>query len=74
MDEDGSLEIQACEQTNNQAANCEESPERLALLKDSILALKPRYQTIITLRFFESLKLTEIADILAVVRAQFAAS
>jgi len=66
----------ACEQTNNQAADCEESPERLALLKEGMLALKPRYQTIITLRFFENLKLTEIAEVLGsssgTVRSQMA--
>ena len=35
-----------------------------ALLKQAMLTLKPRYQTIITLRFFENLKLTEIAEVL----------
>jgi len=34
------------------------------VLKQALLTLKPRYQTIITLRFFENLKLTEIADVL----------
>ncbi|GAH04532.1 unnamed protein product, partial [marine sediment metagenome] len=38
--------------------------------------LKPRYQTIITLRFFENLKLTEIAEVLGsspgTVRSQLA--
>ena len=37
---------------------------KTALLKVAMLALKPRYQTIITLRFFENLKLTEIAEVL----------
>lgn len=40
------------------------SAERLAVLKQAMLTLKPRYQTIITLRFFENLKLTEIAEVL----------
>ncbi|MHC4510969.1 MAG: RNA polymerase sigma factor [Planctomycetota bacterium] len=40
------------------------SSERLALLTEAMLALRPRYQTIITLRFFENLKLTEIAEVL----------
>jgi RNA polymerase sigma factor (sigma-70 family) len=40
------------------------SQEKLALLKEAILSLKPRYQTIITLRFFEKLKPTEIAEVL----------
>ena len=38
--------------------------ERFALLKTVMLALKPGYQAIITLRFFENLKLTEIAEVL----------
>jgi len=29
-----------------------------------MLTLKPRYQTIVTLRFFENLTLTEIAEVL----------
>ena len=32
-----------------------------ALLKQALLSLKPKYQTVIALRFFESMKLTEIA-------------
>ena len=52
------------------------SSEKLLLLKEAMLALKPRYQTIITLRFFENLKLTEIADVLdsspGAVRSQMA--
>ena len=55
----------ACEQANSQVADCGESAEKLALLKEAVFALKPRYQTIITLRFFENLKLTEIAEVLA---------
>jgi RNA polymerase sigma-70 factor (ECF subfamily) len=35
--------------------------ERKALLKQAMLSLKPKYQTAITLRFFENMKLTEIA-------------
>ena len=31
------------------------------LLKQALLTLKPKYQTVITLRFFENMKLTEIA-------------
>jgi len=33
-------------------------------VKQAILGLKPKYQTVITLRFFEKMKLTEIAEIL----------
>jgi len=58
----------ACRQIDSQVADCqssaEPSTERLALLREAVLSLKPRYQTIITLRFFENLKLTEIADLL----------
>jgi RNA polymerase sigma-70 factor (ECF subfamily) len=39
----------------------EELLKRKALLKKAILGLKPKYQTVITLRFFEKMKLTEIA-------------
>jgi len=48
--------------------------ENIVILKQAMTTLKPRYQTIITLRFFENLKLTEIAEILdskpATVRTQ----
>lgn len=43
----------------------DDSTEKLILLKQAMLTLRPRYQTIITLRFFENLKLTEIAEVLA---------
>ncbi len=52
------------EQIAETADNCEQAIEKMAFLKVAILALKPRYQTIITLRFFENLKLTEIAEVL----------
>ena len=35
--------------------------EKKALLRQALLSLKPRYQTVITLRFFENMKLIEIA-------------
>ena len=66
----------ACEQANSRVADCGESAEKLAVLKEAVFSLKPRYQTIITLRFFESLKLTEIAEVLGsssgTVRSQLA--
>jgi RNA polymerase sigma-70 factor (ECF subfamily) len=66
----------AGEQANDQTADCEESSRKLVLLREAMLALKPRYQTIITLRFFENLKLKEIAEVLAsnpgTVRSQMA--
>ena len=50
--------------------------ENLALLKQAMFELKPKYQTIITLRFFENLKLIEIAEMLGsspgTVRSQLA--
>lgn len=45
-------------------------------VKQAILSLKPKYQTVITLRFFEKMKLIEIAEILgqnpATIRSQLA--
>ena len=54
----------AHEQAGNQLIDCEESAEKLSILKEAVYSLRPRYQTIITLRFFENLKLTEIAEVL----------
>ena len=51
------------EQVNNQDST-DAPAEKLALLREAVFSLKPRYQTIITLRFFENLKLTEIAEVL----------
>ena len=66
----------AREQANSPVADCGESAEKLVLLNEALFALRPRYQTIITLRFFENLKLTEIAEILGsssgTVRSQLA--
>jgi RNA polymerase sigma-70 factor (ECF subfamily) len=65
----------ACRQNNN-TDPVDAPAEKLALLKQAMLTLKPRYQTIITLRFFENLKLTEIAEVLGssdgTVRSQLA--
>ncbi len=45
-------------------------------VKQAVLGLKPKYQTVITLRFFEKMKLIEIAEILgqnpATIRTQLA--
>lgn len=60
---DGLL-INSREQTNNKVDDCEESIEKLILLREAVLSLKPRYQTIITLRFFENMKLIEVAEVL----------
>ncbi|MHC4259057.1 MAG: RNA polymerase sigma factor [Planctomycetota bacterium] len=54
----------------------DESAEKVHLLKEAMLTLRPRYQAIITMRFFENLKLTEIAGALGskpgTVRSQLA--
>ncbi|HIJ51603.1 MAG TPA: RNA polymerase sigma factor [Planctomycetes bacterium] len=64
------------QQIGSHVADCDESAEKLTLLREAVFVLKPRYQTIITLRFFENLKLTEIAEVLAsspgTVRSQLA--
>ena len=70
----------AREQANSRTIDCrgptESSVEKLALLKQAMFGLRPRYQTIITLRFFENLKSTEIAEVLGsspgTVRSQLA--
>ncbi|MHC4143407.1 MAG: RNA polymerase sigma factor [Planctomycetota bacterium] len=71
-----SLLERACEQVNSSVGDCRVSSAKLALLREAMLALKPRYQTIITLRFFENFKLTEIAEVLGsspgTVRSQMA--
>jgi RNA polymerase sigma-70 factor (ECF subfamily) len=65
---------------NTAMADCgcaaDDDAEKVTILKKAMLTLRPRYQTIITLRFFENLKLTEIADVLGsspgTVRSQLA--
>ena len=53
-----------------------ELQKRNLAVKQAILCLKPKYQTVITLRFFEKMKLIEIAEILgqnpATIRSQLA--
>ena len=41
-----------------------ELQEEILPVKQALLTLKPKYQTVITLHFFEKLKLSEIAEIL----------
>jgi RNA polymerase sigma-70 factor (ECF subfamily) len=44
------------------AIDCDEKLlEKKAFLQKALLSLKPKYQAVITLRFFENMKLTEIA-------------
>ena len=54
----------AREHFKSQDADYAVSADKLILLREAVFALRPRYQTIITLRFFENLKLTEIAEVL----------
>jgi RNA polymerase sigma-70 factor (ECF subfamily) len=42
----------------------DESQRNTAVVKKAMLTLKPEYQTIIAMRFFENLKLEEIAEVL----------
>lgn len=47
---------------SNIAIDCDEKLlEKKAFLQKAILSLKPKYQSVITLHFFENMKLTEIA-------------
>jgi RNA polymerase sigma-70 factor (ECF subfamily) len=49
---------------NNDSRKIEDGNDsKLAVLEQAMLSLKPKYQAIITLRFFENLKLTEIAEV-----------
>lgn len=48
----------------DRAATADDQAENLAVLERALLTLRPRYQTIIALRFFESLSTSEIAAIL----------
>jgi RNA polymerase sigma-70 factor (ECF subfamily) len=47
-----------------QAESDEEVRERSHRVEQALLRLKPKYRTVITLHFFEKLKLVEIAEIL----------
>lgn len=47
---------------SGRAVDCDQELfEKKIILKQALLSLKPKYQTVITLRFFENMKLTEIA-------------
>jgi RNA polymerase sigma-70 factor (ECF subfamily) len=54
----------------------DELQKRNLAVKQALLSLKPKYQTVITLRYFEKMKLIEIAEILdknpATIRTQLA--
>ena len=54
------------ESKNNDCRKAEQiNDDQLKFLQKAVFELKPKYQTIITLRFFENLKLTEIAEVLS---------
>ena len=64
---------------HGQVFTCESDDElqkRNLAVKQALLGLKPKYQTVITLRYFEKMKLIEIAEILgqnpATIRTQLA--
>ena len=42
----------------------DDQADKLAMLRQGLLSLRPRYQTVITLRFFENMKLVDIAEVL----------
>jgi RNA polymerase sigma-70 factor (ECF subfamily) len=50
--------------SSNPKVNSNSKVRKLALLRKSILNLKPKYQAVIMLHFFEEMKLIEIANIL----------
>lgn len=52
------------ENPQNQNNNIEDKAAKLESLKNAILSLKPKYQTIITLHYFEKLKPVQIAEIM----------
>ncbi len=43
--------------------HADESQQKAAIIKKAIHTLKPKYQAIVTMRFFENLKLEEIAEV-----------
>jgi RNA polymerase sigma factor (sigma-70 family) len=52
------------ENPQNNNNNIEDKAAKLRLLKNAILTLKPKYQTIITLHYFEKMKFDQIAEVL----------
>ena len=52
------------ENPQNHNNNIEDKDAKLNLLKNAILTLKPKYQTIITLHYFEKMKFDQIAEVL----------
>lgn len=58
----------------NEESHPDESQQNVAIIKKALLTLKPQLQAIVTMRFFENLKLEEIAEVVgtsaATVRSQ----
>ena len=68
---------QECGRSHVFAAESDKELQKKNLaVKQAVLGLKPKYQTVVTLRFFEKMKLIEIAEILgqnpATIRTQLA--
>jgi len=55
--------VHGSDPTFDAESNCE-LQEKILPVKQALLTLKPKHQAVITLRFFENLKLIEIAEIL----------
>ena len=47
----------------DEAVAADESQDKQAIIKKALLTLKPEYQAIVTMRFFENLKTEEIAEV-----------
>jgi RNA polymerase sigma factor (sigma-70 family) len=47
----------------NDDSRPDDSQQNLAIIRKAMLTLKPRYQAIVTMRFFENLKTEEIAEV-----------
>lgn len=62
------------ENSKNHNDSVDDKASKLDSLKDAMFSLKPKYQTIITLHFFEKMKYNQIAEILgtspATIRSQ----
>jgi RNA polymerase sigma-70 factor (ECF subfamily) len=59
------LHERCCERTDEQSTTYDESAEQdLTLLRQAMFSLKLKYQTVITLHFFENMKVIEVAEVI----------
>jgi len=58
------LKNQSSNSSTENKNTIDDDNKKSELLKQAVQSLKPRYQTIITLRFFENMKSQKIADVL----------